>query len=270
MQSMRFEAARDAAKSTSLRTALGSQRALEGGKTCTSTHTPYGLHRLYLTSNGKPHHIIQYMLNGVQKKLHHQTREVLEIYGTVGGKSAGHYRKQKAEQVFLVAGEEKEVSAIRLMFKRRWTDGWGGRRIANELDALGVLAPRGGGWSQRQVEVVTENLIYTGSGIANLSSSAIFHKRSKGGPIPVEIDPVILASKATLPVNLRSPEEWTVREEPYLRDYLPEPLRSIAAKKIRALWESRCRGEAAPREGKSKRADSVFLFTGKLRAKQDG
>jgi len=269
LRTWKYESARETAKNTSLRSTMGYQRALENGNVITSSHTNYGTYRLYLNADGRPLHIIKDMRDGTQQKLHCETREVIEIYGVVGGKARGHFRKQKSDRVLLVPGDPQEVATINRIFQRRYLDGWGGRRIANELNDEGITAPMGKRWTQRQVDCIAENLIYTGCGVAGLSSSAVFYMRSKDGPTPVQIDPVVLATKANLPVNLRPPEEWTFQEQRYLKDLLPQPLRDIAHQKIKTLWEQRCRGDVAPHV-RNTHLDSLYLLTGLIRAKQDG
>jgi len=268
IKTLKYEAAKQQSKSTSLRSTGGIQDAIEAGYVLASTHTNYGCYRLYLSSDGKPLHIIRDMRDGTQQRLDAVTREYRETLGTVGGKT-GRYRKQKKERPMLVPGEEKEVSAVRLIFKRRWLDGRGGNRVAKELRALGIPAPYGGKWTQRQVDVIAENPVYCGWNISGGSTAALYNKRHRDGPQPVHVDPVLWATRENLPVELRQPEDWTIQEQPYMKDYLPEALRDVASAQIKALRERRARGEVADRV-RNTHMDSLYLLTGLLRTKQDG
>ena len=93
----KYEAAQEQAFSISQRSTQGAQLALEQGRNATSVHTNYGCWRLYLTSEGKPSHIIRNLGDGRQQKLHAETHQVIDTYGQIGGGGKGHYRKQKGE-----------------------------------------------------------------------------------------------------------------------------------------------------------------------------
>jgi len=269
IRSLKFQAAQETVKTTSLRSTQGYQRALENGNVATSTHSPYGCHRLYRSADDKPLFIIRDNGDGTQHKLDPQTRAVLETYGEVGKGARGHYRKQKSEKVYLVMGDEAEVDVVRMIFRKKYLEGVGGRRLANELNRQGIPAPSGGRWTQRQVDVIAENEVYTGAGVANRVASGRFYQRAKGNPQKVELDAKVLATKKNLPPRLRAPEEWVYQEQPHLSGFLGEPLRSVAAERIRVIWENRCR------PGRQKRPynphpDSEYILTGLLTAAEDG
>ena len=267
IKTLKYESAKQQAKSTSLRSTQVVQDAIEAGYVLASSHTNYGCYRLYLSSDGKPLHIIRDMRDGTQHRLDPVTREYRETLGTLGGKT-GRYRKQKRERPMLVPGDEREISAVRLIMKRRWSDGRGGNRVKKELNALGIPAPCGGKWTQRQVDVIAENPVYCGWNISGGSTAALYNKRHRDGPQPVHVDPVLWATRENLPVQLRPPEDWTIQEQPYMRDYLPEALRDVASARIKACRERRARREVAPRQ-RNTHLDSLYLLTGLLVAKQD-
>ncbi|MGC8541991.1 MAG: recombinase family protein, partial [Phycisphaerae bacterium] len=266
---MKHDAAQQTAISTALRSTQGYQRALESRTVATSTHSPYGTHRLYCSGDEKPLFIIRDNKDGTQDQLDPETRAIIRIYGTIGGKPMEHYRKQKSEKVYLVPGESEQIEIVQLIFQRRFMEGVGGRRIAMELNAKGIRAPAGGRWTQRQVDVISENEVYTGVSVANRLASGRFYQRAKGSPQKVELDPTILATKRTIPVRLRPPEEWVWQEQPYLKDFLPEPLRTTATGRIKAIWTRRCQPNR-PKRSYNTHGTSQYLLTGLLRAKQDG
>ena len=63
--------------------------------------------------------------------------------------------------------------------------------------------------------------------------------------------------------------KWLIREEPYLTNYLDQPLKDIASAQIKALWVRRSRGEVAPRI-RNTHLDSLYVLTGLIRALHDG
>lgn len=266
---IKYQAAQDTVKSTSMRSTQGFQRSLEHGTVATSSHTNYGLFRLYASAQNKPLFIMRDMRDGTQQKLHHETREIIDVFGECGSGNKGHYRKQKDEKVYMVPGDMQEVEVVRRIFRQRYMEGMGGHRIADQLNSEGIKAPKGGRWMQHQVEVIAENPIYTGWGISGRTSSARFFQRLKGNPQPVRIDPAIIATRKNLPVRLRSAEEWTIQNQSYLEDFLPEPLKSIASGKIRNILTQRSRSDR-PAPYRNTKADSQYLLTGLIAATQDG
>ena len=266
---IKYQAAQDTVKSTSMRSTQGYQRSLEHGTVATPSHTNYGLYRLYASAQNKPLFIIRDMRDGTQQKLHHETRQIIDVLGEYGGGNKGHYRKQKDEKVYMVPGDAQEIEVVRRIFRQRYVDGLGGHRIANQLNTEGIKAPWGGNWTQRQVEVIAENPIYTGWGISGRTSAARFYQRLKGNPQPVRIDPAIIATRKNLPVRLRPAEEWTIQNQPYLEEFLPDPLKSIASGKIKNILTQRGRPDR-PVPYRNTKADSQYLLTGLIAAKQDG
>jgi DNA invertase Pin-like site-specific DNA recombinase len=269
LQMMKFQAAQETAKSTSLNSTRGYQRALEERNVATSTHTPYGCYRLYCSADGKQLLIIRDNRDGTQDELDPQTRNFIRGYGVVGGKAKGHFKKQKSDKVYLVPGNPLEIDVVRLIFQRKYLEGIGGRRIAAELNRQMIAAPMGKQWTQRQVDCIAENEVYTGVGVANRFSSGRYYQRAKGQPESVSVNPTVLAKKKVLPVRMRPPEEWVYQEQPHLKNFLPEPLRSIAAERIRQVWMDRCQ------PGREKRPynphpDSDYLLSGLLTAAEDG
>ena len=91
----------------------------------------------------------------------------------------------------------------------------------------------------------------------------------KGNPQPVTIDAATIATHKNLPVRLRSFGEWTIQNQSYLEDFLPEPMNSIASEKIKSILTARSRPDR-PQRPKNTKADSQYLLTGLIFAKQDG
>ena len=266
----KYEAAREQAFSISQRSTQGYQLALEEGRVTTSTHTPYACWRLYLTAEGKPLHIIRDLRNGRQQKLHPETHEIIDSYGQIGGGSKGHYLKQKHEKVLLMPGDANEIAVIRTIFDLHFRQGWGGKRIADHLNRQNIPSPCGKQWSQRQVEVLYNNEVYTGRSVANRTSAGIYHQRNHATPKPTNLDPSIHATAKTIPVQLRPADEWFITDQPLLKDLLgDEQLRALAIEGQDRHWRHLSDPDR-PKLNKSKHKTSDYLLSSILRAKQDG
>jgi len=265
----KFDAAQEQAFSISQRSTQGAQLALEEGRNATSAQTPFGCWRLYLTADDKPSHIIADLRDGRQQKLDPQSHKVIDTYGQVGGGSKGHYRKQKNEKVLLIPGTAAEVAVVREIFDLHFRKGMGGKRIADVLNRRGVLSSHGKPWSQHQVEVIYAQEVYTGRSVANRTSSAIYHERSKSAPKLVELDAAVKASAKNIPVRQRPREEWFVQAQPRMETFLDADVRKLAMTEHERLW--RQRGDLdRPKRSMNKHQASEYLLTGLLFAKQDG
>lgn len=265
----KYESAFEQAFGTSQRTSQGMQFALENGNAITCTHTPYGCWRLYLSADGTPNHIIRDLRDGRQWKLHPHTYEMIDSYGTIGGGSRGHYRKQSSEKVLLTHGDANEAQVVREIFQLHFIEGWGGKRISDHLNRRSVPSPRGKQWSQRQVESVYEQEAYTGRTVGNRHSSGIHHKRSRGGPQPLNRTQTELATAKSLRPKLRDFDEWEIQKQPLLDDFLDERVKKLALAAHEIRWKRMCNPHRKPRST-SKHATSEYLLSNLLTAKQDG
>src|SRR5439155_15505538 len=113
--------------------------------------------------------------------------------------------------------------------RRHFFDGWGRWRIAKELNAQGVPASAGSPWYTDTVALILRNPVYTGRGIANRYSDAVYHMRAPSSPVKSEVDPKLLATRKSLPLRTRPRRDWIEQEYPQLKDYLgDEHLRALA------------------------------------------
>ena len=265
----KYEAAFEQAFSTSQRSSQGMQFALEEGRVITCTHTPYGCWRLYMTGDGTPAHIIRDLVDGRQEKLHPETYEVIDRYGTIGGGAKGHYRKQKSEKVLLVPGDPDKADHVREIFKLHFCEGWGGKRIASLLNERAIPSPWGKQWSQRQVEIIYRQEAYTGRSVGNRFFSGIHHKRGKGGPVPLNRDPAELATAESMSPTLRPFEEWEIQLQPLMKDFLEPHIREKAMAEHEDIWR-RQTDPATMAKPKNKYPASEYLLSNLLTCKQDG
>ena len=235
----KYESAQEQAFSISQRSTQGAQMALEEGRNITSSRTPFGCWRLYLTADGTMSHVIMDLRDGRQQKLHPKTMEVIDTYGQIGGGGKGHYRKQKNERVLLVSGSADEAATVREIFDLHFRQGFGGKRIADVLNRRGVLSPQGKSWSQHQVEVIYENEVYTGRSVGNRITSAIYHERFANAPKRVELDVETRATARNIPVRQRPKSEWFIQDQPLMKNFLDADVRAMAEAEHQRIWETR-------------------------------
>ncbi len=258
------------AKSISLATSRGSMSSLLADRSAHCRLPPYGIDRLYVSSDGKPLHVVRNLPDGTQIKLDPTTKAILGRFGrNAGSGTRQHYIKQKDERIVLVPGASDAVAAINLMFRKYHLEGWGYRRIASELNAQGVRAARGKNWSMTAVNQILHNPTYLGLGIANRSSAGIYSMRSPNQPKPSHVDARTLASSKIPPRKLRPRSEWFERNEEALETLLDADVRAVAFSKLDALVDKLAH-VPQPKSCKDRHADSDFILKGILTSKQGG
>lgn len=273
IKAAKYDAAREQARSISQRSVQGAVFALNEERNTPISRTPYGCWRLYFNAEGEPQFFIRNLRDGRQQKLNHETRQVIDTYGSIGGGTKGHYRKQKSERVCIVPGDENEVAVVVEMMQLRWIRGLGGSQIADRLNRRGIPSPMGKPWSQNQVESICDNPIYFGWALGCRRSQAIYHQQGADGPEAIEVDPTILAGSNSIPRKLRSPQDWRWKEEPFMADYLPAPIREIGFAKVKQRlieqWE-RSQDPTRPKKTTNKHKESQYILTELMFCKQDG
>ena len=269
----KLEAARDQARSIGQRSVQGSMYSVAQGRNCVVSRTPYACDRLYLSADGVPLFIIRNLADGRQQKLSPDGVTVIDTYGSVGGGTKGHYRKQKNECVQLVPGAHDLVEVVRTIFDLHYAQRQGGKRIADLLNRRGVPSPTGRGWSQRQVESIYENPVYTGQALGGRASQGIYYRHGKDRPEALNLPQRVLANCRTAPRQLRPPAEWCWQEQPLMKGFLPADLAAKALPQITLLHETRWARSQDPtclKRSPSKHKASQYILTGLLFAKQDG
>ena len=225
-----FFAAQQYAKSLSFAIARGSMSSLEQGRTAHCLRPPYAVDRLYVALYGKPLHVIRNLTDGTQQKLHPQTGAVLQTFeAETGSRRSCHYRMQSNERVVLIPGDPARVEIVQQMFRRRLIDGWAGFRIARELDAIGLRSGNGKPWCVTSIKNILRNPVYTGMGLANRYTQAIYNKRAKNAPKPSSVDRKSLTSRKKPAQQVRPRADWMEIEYPLLKDFLGD-LRTRAVK----------------------------------------
>ena len=268
LKSVGFYAARQYAKSLSFATTRGSMSSLEQGRTAHCMRVPYGVDRLYISRDGKPLHVIRNLADGTQVKLHPDTGAVLTTYvAETGQGKSSHYRMQANERVVLIPGAPERIEVVRRMFRRRLIDGWGGFRIAKELNETGSPSGNGRPWCVSSVNHILRNPVYTGTGIANRYTSAIYNVRAKNAPKPSLVDRKALAMRGKPAASIRPNADWVEVEYPALKNLLGD-LRNLAV-----AWQSSEIGKSAagrtPKPAnKDRHVNSPYVLKGIVRSKQ--
>jgi len=268
MKSLLHMSGRQQAKSISMASARGSMSSLLHGRSVHCRRPPYGIDRLYLTPDGKPNHIIRNVPDGSQVMLDPETKQVVRAFKRNEKTGApNHYQKQKDELVQLIPGDEKHTDVITRIYRRHHVDNWGYPRIACDLNDDGVPSPTGKLWHVATIRNILINPIYTGLGIANRHSSAIYHQRAPGSPQPVSIDTRTLAQGKRPPTKVRPRDEWHERKEQALLGLLPPEVRSLAEACHDRHLDEMADGHE-PIVNKDRHRDSEYLLKGILMSKQ--
>lgn len=252
-------------KNLSFGVARGGMSAVESRRIPHCLRMPYGVDRLIVSLDGRPLFVIRNLADGTQAKLDPVSGEVIEKYGADSRK---HYRLQSNERVVLVPGEKSRHEAVVRMLRRRLVDGWGGFRIAKELETMGILSGSGKSWNVTSINNILRNPTYTGTGVANRYTKAIYYCRAPDVPMVSGTDRGTLVSRTCAPMRVRSEREWIRIDHPKLRDYLGD-LREAAERWQAAELAKQARG-AVTRASKDRHVDSPFLLKGIVTVKQGG
>ena len=269
VETVGFYAAQQYVKSLSFATTRGMMSSLERGRAAHCLRPPFGIDRLYVSMDGKPLHIIRNLPDGTQVQLHPETHAVIQTFGVNAKGKSQHYRMQPNERVMLVPGNPDRVAAVRHIYRRNLIDGWKGFRIARELDDMGIRSESGQSWCVTSINYILANPVYTGRGIANRFTSAVYHKRSKNAPTKVQSSRQALARRKKPPQHVRPKTEWMAIEHPMLNDYLGDFRdRAIAAHESKLARQ--INGHTVKTASKDRHVDSPYILKGILKSKQGG
>ncbi len=269
-RSFKYAAAQEHAKSISRASTRGSMTAIEEGRAAYTRRPPYGIDKLYCKPDGTPLHIIRNLPDGRQLKLDPVSRETIQEFAANDSKgSRRHYIKQKDERVVLVPGAYECVNVVRDIYRWHFANGWGHYRIARGLNDKGVPSPTNRKWSTATVRSILANTIYTGVGIANRRTSAIYNMRAPQAPAPSPVDKKELQTRRHPRVHHRPREDWVERAEPQLDGLLDPSLHQMASDKQQEHLDRIATGRS-PAPDRDRHRDSSFFLKGILRSKQGG
>lgn len=255
-------------RAISFATTRGGMSSILDNRSAYCRRPPYAVDRLYVGADDTPQHIIRNLPDGTQQKLSSDGKVVLATFGSNSHKGTrDHYIKQKAEKIILVPGDPARVAVVRQVFRRHFVDGWGGHRIAEELNINGVPSPDGGRWSTSAPRDILHNPIYLGRGIANRATNGIYHMRAPDHPVEVEHGKQELYSRRRPAAQLRPCADWHIQEHPLLADLLPVELRELAAAEQQIHLDAQAGGERR-KPNRDRHRDTSFFLKGILRSKQ--
>jgi DNA invertase Pin-like site-specific DNA recombinase len=197
MQEVKHEYVRDMAKSV----IRGQPSNIVDARSDPGRRAPYGYDRALLNSDNTIYQIIRWFLGGIR-----------EIY-TADGKlqrrveKGIRLKKEKGLRAILIPGEEKQIDAVRKIF-RFCVNGSGFKAIADNLNAERIPAPNGGWWTHTGVKAILENHAYRGAICWNKRSEGKFFKASADGMARVR------PSERTASGNIKtidnSESEWII------------------------------------------------------------
>ncbi len=268
IKGMKYLSGQQTAKQISKNATRGAQSALEQGRIGYSRRAAFAIDRLYTAPDGTPKYIIRNLADGTQLKLDPSTGAVVDRFAKTVN-AYNHNRKQKDELVVYILGEASQVDTVRRIFNRRFLDGWGQHRIAQELNDTGLLGPSGKDWSMTAVMRLLKNPIYTARTIANQSTRCIYNMRSPSEPTPVVHDLQILNERKRPPIRIRPSEEWIWDDEPMLKDFLEPRVRELAIVQ-QDIWLAAKAGGYTPKFDRDRHRDSKYILKNILTAKQNG
>ena len=258
------------AKSISYTSSRGAMSALRDGRKAHCTRPPYGINKLYLAPDGTPNHIIRLKPDGTQLMLHPQTSEIIGKFGRNEATGAPrHYIKQRDERVELIPGAAECVAVVQTIYRRHFQEGWGYVRIARALNEAGIPSATGKAWYAEAVRKILLNPIYTGLGIANRSSSAIYHERAPDAPRTVKVESAVLANRKRPPTRIRPRTDWMEKECDQLRDFLDADLQVLARQRHQRHLDAQAAGHS-PKPNKDRHTQSEFFLKGVLTSRQGG
>jgi len=247
------------------------QHRLEQGYTLPYPRPPYGTDEMIVKSDGSFRHLLHYHTDGRLLVLHPETRELIRDFPPAREfPTRSHMVKEPGDTERLWPGAPEEHEVVIRIFTDKFIRGIGPKRIAQQLDKEGIPGPGGKGWTERAVRKILNRPAYIGLIIGNMTSNAIFHRHAHGEPMPVHRSKRARIGKERPPMVYRPREQWNEREEPAMRDYLPEPVRSAAVKSINEYLDRIADGRVAKRKEQMPRNWRDYPLTGILVGRHHG
>ncbi len=160
---------------------------------------PYGYDAIYLL-NGEPVRRMRYLEDGSKHRLSVDGKQILGVISR--GKREG---KSPAERRLLAPGDPKRIDVVRRIFLAV-CNGESPRRVAKQLNAESIQAPRGGAWGRSTIRRTVQNPAYKGTLAWNQQSWGKFHKASSDGEI-------VRISNPSSRWKRNPQEAWVIHEE---------------------------------------------------------
>jgi hypothetical protein len=268
MLSFLFDAAQRMAMSISRGATMGNTNSYLEGRSAHSRKVPYGLDRIY-SVDGKDMHQLRNLPDGTQQMLDLKTGEVIRTFGVNPKKGTpAHYIKQKNEKVRFVPGDPLRVATVHLIMQSVHVEGASIHSVAKRLNDSNIPSDQGMDWDSVVVKKVAFNPVYIGQLIRGRTTRAIYYKSAKGAPAESGIKSMELRESPRPPLRPRPYEEWLMREDPDLVQFLPEPIRQIAKAAIEKRLSELALNKPIASRSKDRHRDSDFFLKNILRSKQ--
>jgi Recombinase/Resolvase, N terminal domain len=266
-----LDAAQQSVVSNCRASTLGNTNSFLDGRSPHSKTPIYALDRMY-SVDGQDVHRIRALADGMQLMLNPVGDEILRRFGkNVKGKSPEHYVKQKNEIVRLVAGDPGLVAVVHLIFRLVYIERRSFNSIAKQLNDASIPSPRGSEWDGGAIKDIANNRTYVGIQRRGKETSAIYYKTAKGAPAPSDIGAEELRDKSgRVRTRARPYEEWLLREDPALVQFLPKDIYEVARPAIEAHMREEGKAKPLPPLSKDKHRNSDFFLKKILKSKQGG
>ncbi len=268
MLSFLFDAAQRTAMSISRGATMGNTNSYLEGRSPHSRRVPYGLDRIY-SVDGKDVSQLRNLPDGTQQMLDPKTREVIRTFGINPKKGTpAHYIKQKNEKVRFVPGDPLRVAIVHLIMQSVHVDRASIHSVAKRLNDSNIPSDHGMTWDSMVVRNIAFNPIYIGLLIRGRTTRAIYYKSAKGAPAESGIKSMELRESPRPPLRRRPYEEWLMREDPDLVQFLSEPIRQIAKAAIEKRLNDIASSKPIAAASKDRHRNSDFFLKNILRSKQ--
>ena len=264
--SMMFDAARQTAVSISRGSTAGNTASFLEGRSPHAKTPPYGMDRMY-SVDGKDLFTIRNLPDGTQE-MRDLNGEVIRTFGRNPQKGTpAHYKKQKNEQVRLVPGDPQHHALVMHICEQIHIRGRAAHSVAKELTDRERPSPTGVDWPAMTVRSIAYNPAYIGLLARGQTTMAVYHSSAPGAPIEAKHDPKELRDNPRPRRRRRPYEQWMLRQDPALADFLPEHLREPMRIAIEADLQRRA---ASKPRSKDRHRQSTFILKDILRSRQGG
>lgn len=264
--SMMFDAARQTAVSISRGSTAGNTNSFLEGRSPHAKTPPYGMDRMY-SVDGKDMFTIRNLPDGTQE-MRDLNGEIIRTFGRNPKKGTpAHYKKQKNEQIRLVRGNPLHAALVEHICHQIHVLGRASNTVAKELTDQGIASPTGVDWPAMTVRTVAYNPAYIGLLARGQTTMAVYHTAAPGAPVEAKHDPKELRDNPRPRRRRRPYEQWMVRQDAALAEFLPAHLREPT--RIAIETDLQRRAASKPRS-KDRHHQSTFILKDILRSRQGG
>jgi hypothetical protein len=222
--------------------------------------------RMY-SVDGKDMFTIRNLPDGTQE-MRDLNGEVIRTFGRNPKKGTpAHYKKQKNEQVRLVPGDPQHHALVVHICEQIHIRGRAAHSVAKELTDRERPSPTRVDWPAMTVRSNAYNPAYIGLLARGQTTMTVYHTSAPGARIEAKHDPKELRDNPRPRRRRRPDDQWMLRQDPALAEFLPEHLREPMRIAIEADLQRRA---ASKPRSKKRHRQSTFILTDMLRSRQGG